>query len=227
MTRSRARPAALRVGSLAELKALKNALRERERLAAEQAAQRAAQAAARAQERQWFARAVGPVTPLAQASRVLHLRQRPAPEPLQRRRDEAQVLVDSMSDELDPTTLLETDDQLSYRRWGIGVDVLRKLRRGAWVVQGQIDLHGHTREQAREALGRFLQEAGKRGWRCVRVVHGKGLGSPGREPVLKAKVRGWLVQRQEVLAFTLAPACDGGAGAVIVLLDSSLPRQAR
>ena len=98
--------------------------------------------------------------------------------------------------------------------------MVKKLRLGHWVVQGELDLHGLTREDAREALVQFLAEAGKRGCRCVRVVHGKGLGSPGRQPVLKGKVHGWLVQRQEVLAFTQARGPDGGAGALIVLLDS-------
>ena len=152
-----------------------------------------------------------------------HLAMPPRPEPLPRQRflDEAQVLLDSLSDEFDPHTLMETDDQLSYSRRGVGPDVLKQLRGGRWSVQGQVDLHGHTRDEAREALGAFLADAGKRGWRCVRVVHGKGLGSPGRQPVLKGKVRTWLVQRQEVLAFAQATGPDGGAGALIVLLDSA------
>jgi DNA-nicking Smr family endonuclease len=107
---------------------------------------------------------------------------------------------------------------------GVAADVLRRLRTGQWAVQGQVDLHGHTRDQAREALTQFLHHAGKQGWRCVRVVHGKGHGSPGRQPVLKGKVRNWLVQRQEVLAFAHARGPDGGAGALIVLLDSGRSR---
>ena len=73
--------------------------------------------------------------------------------------------------------------------------------------------------EAREALVQFLAEATTKGWRCVRVVHGKGHGSPGRLPVLKAKVRHWLMQRLDVLAFIQARGPDGGAGALIVLLD--------
>ncbi len=215
---------AVRAGSLADLGALRSALREQERLRAEQAARAAAEEAARAAQREVFARAVGPVTRLPASGRALHRLPRPAPLPRQRQLDEAAVLRASLSDEFDPMTLLETDEQLAWRRDGIGPDVMAKLRGGAWVVQGQVDLHGCTREQAREALVQFLAHAAKQGWRCVRVVHGKGLGSPGREPVLKAKVRGWLVQRQEVLAFTLARGSDGGAGALIVLLDSTLPR---
>jgi DNA-nicking Smr family endonuclease len=199
------------------------------RLQAErEAAQRAAAAAlAREREHTLFLRTVGEVTPLPQRGQAVIERPRPAPVPRQRERDEQAVLREALSDEFDAESLMETDDQLSYRRSGVGIDVLGQLRRGRWVVQGQIDLHGLTRDEAREALGGFLQGAGKRGWRCVRVVHGKGLGSPRREPVLKGKVRAWLVQRQDVLAFTQARGPDGGAGALIVLLDSAPSRLER
>jgi DNA-nicking Smr family endonuclease len=107
---------------------------------------------------------------------------------------------------------------MSFRRPGIGIDVARKLRRGHWSIQSEIDLHGLRRDDAREALSAFLRDAVTRGVRCVRVVHGKGLGSPGKTPVLKGKVHGWLVQKNEVLAFVQARADEGGAGAVVVLL---------
>ena len=85
-------------------------------------------------------------------------------------------------------------------------------------IQAQLDLHGLRRDEAREHLAAFLREAVRSGLRCVRVIHGKGNGSPGREPVLKAKVRAWLVQKDAVIAFAQAPASDGGHGAVLVLL---------
>ena len=109
-------------------------------------------------------------------------------------------------------------DALSFRRPGIGIDVARKLRRGEWTIQSEIDLHGLRTDDAREALATFLREAVRQGQRCVRVVHGKGLGSPGKTPVLKGKVHGWLVQKNEVLAFVQARGDEGGAGAVVVLL---------
>ena len=96
--------------------------------------------------------------------------------------------------------------------------MLRKLRRGVWVTQAQLDLHGLRRDEAREQLQIFLREAARTGWRCVRIVHGKGNGSPGRQSVLKSKVKGWLVQRLDVLAFVQARAADGGHGALLVLL---------
>jgi DNA-nicking Smr family endonuclease len=111
------------------------------------------------------------------------------------------------------------DDQLSFRRPGIGLDVTRRLRAGHWSIQRQLDLHGLRTDEAREALGEFIRLAHRTGLRCVRVVHGKGLGSPGRMPVLKSRVQRWLVQKKEVLAFVQARPADGGAGALVVLLQ--------
>jgi DNA-nicking Smr family endonuclease len=142
----------------------------------------------------------------------------PAPHPVSRKRDDAAVLQASVSDEIDVESLLDTDESLSYRANGIGPDVLRKLRRGEWSIQSQIDLHGHRVDEAREALAAFLKTALKRNQRCVRVVHGKGLGSQGKTPVLKGKVRAWLVQREEVIAFCQARPAEGGSGALVVLL---------
>jgi DNA-nicking Smr family endonuclease len=207
--------------ALSDLAAIHQVLRERRRVAEEAAARRAAEEAARQREHDLFALTVGPVIPLPHSNLADIVRPRPAPHPRQRELDEAEVLRVSLSDEFDPASLMETDDQLSYRCIGISDEVLRKLRCGVWVVQAQVDLHGMNRDAAREALGAFLNDAGKRGLRCVRVVHGKGLGSPGRQPVLKGKVRSWLVQRQDVLAFTQARGADGGAGALIVLLASA------
>jgi DNA-nicking Smr family endonuclease len=160
---------------------------------------------------------------LPDTGRVLHAKgkAKPAPIPQQSIKDEEAVLLESISDEFDVETLLETDESLAFRRPELGPDVLRKLRRGVWALQGQIDLHGLRTEEAREALSRFLRDAQVRGWRCVRVVHGKGLGSPGKIPVIKDKVKRWLVQSDRVLAFVQARGDDGGAGALIVLLQSS------
>ena len=143
----------------------------------------------------------------------------PAPLPLQHERDAAAALQESLSDEVDVTTLLDTDDHLSFRRPGVGMDVAQKLRKGKWSIQRQIDLHGLRSEEARDALGSFIREAHKQGIRCVRVVHGKGLGSPGKAPVLKDKVHRWLVQKAEVVAFVQAQPAQGGAGALVVLLQ--------
>jgi DNA-nicking Smr family endonuclease len=123
-----------------------------------------------------------------------------------------------LSDDFDADSLLETDEDLSYTRQGIGIDVAKKLRKGHWVIQAELDLHGMRRDQARDALADFLRQCGRTGRRCVRIIHGKGLGSVNKEPVLKKKVRNWLIQKDEVLAYSQATAADGGSGALIVLL---------
>ncbi|MBD9400930.1 Smr/MutS family protein [Comamonas sp. CMM02] len=170
-------------------------------------------------ERNLFTHFVGTVTPLPHADRFEFQQQPPTPRPLQHELDEQRVLHEAMSDEFDVSTLLDVDDQLSFRRSGIGLDVTRKLRSGQWSIQRQLDLHGLRSDEAREALGQFIRLAHRTGLRCVRVVHGKGLGSPGKTPVLKAKVQRWLVQKKEVLAFVQARPAEGGAGALVVLLQ--------
>jgi len=210
--------------SFQELKAIRQQLAEAEARAAQQAAERAAAEKKARAEHSLFARAVGPAQPLRAHGRVVHAPSPVAPQPLQRQRDEQAVLREAISDQFDATTLLHTDEHLSFRRPGIGADVTAKLRRGHWAVQGQIDLHGLRTDAAREALGAFLRDARRAGLRCVRVVHGKGLGSPGKAPVLKAKVHGWLVQKQEVLAFVQAKPLEGGAGALLVLLAGASAR---
>ena len=163
--------------------------------------------------------------PLKKSATPALARARPPALARQRQRDEAAALAESISDAFDVESLLETDDALSFRRRGIGIDVVSKLRRGVWVLQDEIDLHGLRSDAARERVADFVRDSARAGLRCVRVVHGKGLGSPGREPVLKAKVKSWLVQRSEVLAFTHARPADGGHGALIVLLKP-VPRHA-
>lgn len=206
------------VKSLADLKLVK---REIEAQAQHQAALAAELARARLQavsEKNLFIQAAGVVKPLPDKRRVLLKKEPPAPRPMQYEQDEKAVLIEAISDEFDVGTLLDVDDLLSFRRPGIGPDVTRKLRRGDWSIQRQLDLHGLRRDEAREQLSFFIREAHKQGIRCVRVVHGKGLGSPGKAPVLKSRVHSWLVQKQEVLAFVQAKPADGGGGALVVLL---------
>jgi DNA-nicking Smr family endonuclease len=207
-----------RKGINEQLGALKATLEQRAR---EEAARREREAEAARREqaaREQFSRAVGPVQRLPDKGRAVRTPIAVEPIPRQRIADEAQALASSLSDDLDVTTLLDTDADLAFRREGIGPDVLSRLRRGHWSVQRHLDLHGMTREIARDALSQFIRHAERDGLRCVRVIHGKGNGSPGREPVLKGKVRAWLVQKSEVIAFAQASASDGGHGAVLVLL---------
>jgi DNA-nicking Smr family endonuclease len=145
---------------------------------------------------------------------------KPKPIPLQFIRDEQQALVDSLSDHYIPAHEIETGEELLYLRDGHSPDILSKLRRGHWVIQAKIDLHGLISDEARAYVSSFISDCKKRGIRCVRIVHGKGLGSRNREPVLKNKLRGWLMQKDEVIAYAEAKKQDGGSGAVIVLLKA-------
>jgi len=207
--------------SLQDLQAMHKHLAEQQKLAAQQeAARRDAERRAQA-EKNLFVRAAGAVKPISQPPRVRLGPEQPPPIPVQQQLDEQRVLQEAISDEFDASTLLDVDDAMSFRRPGIGTDVTRRLRKGDWSIQRELDLHGLRREDAREALAGFIREAHKQGIRCVRVVHGKGLGSPGKTPVLKAKVQGWLIQKDEVLAFVQARADEGGAGALVVLLKPS------
>jgi DNA-nicking Smr family endonuclease len=215
---------AQRIRGLGELARLREALAQRAQAEANRRREQAdlhRREAAAASEFWAAVEALGDVKPLAPHGRKHHARPPHPPQPKQRQLDERQVLAQSVSDEIDIESLLDTDESLSYRRPGIGPDVLRKLRRGDWVIQSELDLHGHRVDQAREELAAFLKEAIKRGLRCVRIVHGKGLGSKDRQPVLKGKVRAWLVQRDEVIAFCQARAAEGGSGALVVLLRPS------
>jgi DNA-nicking Smr family endonuclease len=206
---------------LAELSAVKKIITEQAEHAATLARQRALDAQRRAARRNLFQNAVGPVTTLSQGKRADLRPTPPEPIPQQQQKDEQQAYLESLSDEVDVTTLLHTDAQLSFRRSGIGPDIAHKLRRGEWAIQRQIDLHGLRTAEAREALSTFIRDAHKQGIRCIRVVHGKGLGSPGKTPVLKDKVHRWLVQKSEVIVFVQASPAHGGSGALLVLLQPS------
>lgn len=215
MTKGVNKPGRLGLNDLATLRARLKA--DTERREAEQKAREEAARVARV-EADVFRTSVGEVKALRERNHVPHKPAPPEPLPVQSQRNDREALEASLSDAFDPDNLLETDDTLSFRRPGIGPDVTRKLRRGVWVPQDRIDLHGLRSDEAREALAEFIRRCVRRGVRCVRVIHGKGLGSPGKEPVLKGKVRSWLVQKEEVLAFVEARGAEGGAGALMVLL---------
>jgi DNA-nicking Smr family endonuclease len=162
--------------------------------------------------------ALAGVRPLARSRRVLPHRSPPPPVPAQTRRDERAALAESLQGPLSEEDALDSGVELTYLREGVPRLALRRLRRGHWVVQDALDLHGMNRVEAAEQVARFLRAAAHRGLRCVRIVHGKGLGSKNREPVLKGKLRAWLAPRDEVLAFCQAPPAQGGSGALLVLL---------
>lgn len=138
--------------------------------------------------------------------------------------DDAAVMRESLSDLFEVDHYLEDDPALNYSAPGVGPDVMKKMRKGHWPVQDELDLHGMNRDQARDALGDFLTKAQQRNHRCVCVIHGRGFGSRGQEPVLKSMVHSWLVQKG-VVAFCQARNNEGGEGALIVLLRAALQPQ--
>lgn len=174
-----------------------------------------------ADEAALFKAAVEDAQPLPDHGKVEPPLPRVFPIPRQRIRDEQQALADSLSDHIAWEDAMETGEELVYLRTGLRRDTLKKLRRGYWVLQAELDLHGMVSVEARQAVNAFIADCGKRGLRCVRIIHGKGLRSKNREPVLRTKVKNWLMQKDEVLAFCQARAVDGGSGAVVVLLKSS------
>jgi len=167
-----------------------------------------------------FRDAVRGTTPIRPAPRVHRHDKAPPPVPVQSLLDGHEAFAESLDGALLEEQSIEVGQEASYLRTGLGRDVLRKLRRGHWVVQDVVDLHGLNRDEARLSLAESLAACLRRGLRCVRVVHGKGLRSPGKAPVLKGKVQLWLMKREDVLAFCEAPRTQGGSGALLVLLRS-------
>jgi DNA-nicking Smr family endonuclease len=170
-----------------------------------------------------FAKAVEDVRPLPQSAPPVHAPKKPHPVPLQSIKDEAAALAQANAARY-PSPMswdlgVDLEEDQSYLRKGANPDLLRKLRRGMWVTQGELDLHHHTQDEAHAAISEFLAVAAVREWRCVRIVHGKGLTSVRKEPVLRGKVRRWLQMREDVMAFCEPKPNGGGSGAVLVLLE--------
>jgi DNA-nicking Smr family endonuclease len=163
-----------------------------------------------------FRSSVGDVKPL---DHDRHEQRRPRPPAIARQRelDERRVLEELDSGAWEPWEM-ETGDELFYKDVGVQDRLIRKLRRGLVPIEAELDLHGMTVSTAKRTVGDFLAQARAGGLRCVRIIHGKGLRSRNKQPVLKGKLDRWLRLRREVLAFCSARPSDGGAGAVYVLL---------
>ncbi len=166
-----------------------------------------------------FRDSVKGVTPLRQERKPPH-RARVRPIPRMSRADDARVRKDMMSLDYDDSEV-ETGEELLFARPGLQHGLMRKLRRGQYVIRAELDLHGMTAAEARVAFGAFVARCQARDLRCVRIIHGKGLSTPGRKPVLKSRLNGWLQRSDAVLAFCSARPQDGGTGAVYVLLKKS------
>lgn len=168
-----------------------------------------------------FHAAIAGATPLKTDKRVAHERPKPSPRPRQRQIDDAAVIVEALHGPFEIDDLLSISETDAFLRTGLARSVLRDLRRGCWSIQAHTDLHGLNRLEAHAEVARFLAEALHSGKRCVRIVHGRGLGSPGREGILRQLVKAWLLRNNHVLAFCHPPASDGGEGALWILLRSA------
>jgi len=165
-----------------------------------------------------LAQAVGPVRRLKQPASLPPQGPRPRPRPRQFDADEAEALQSSRSPALEDVA---AGDQSLYRRPELPLRAFKRLRKGLYAVQDEVDLHHAGIELAGELLRAFLREAREQDLRCVRIVHGKGLRSAGGRAVLRPWVESHLRQRSDVLAYTSAPANQGGTGALLVLLGTA------
>jgi len=215
----------------ADLKSLRDRLKEDERLRAIEQAEREKRERIARERAIEFRSAMEGVKKMPESNRYVYrpvqealLREAPAKRVLSQEEDDALVLQQSLSDMFDVDGLLDDDPTLSYAKDGVGPDVVKKLRKRHWPVQDELDLHGMTRDVARGQVGDFVRRCLRRGVRCVRIIHGVGYGSPNGEPVLRSVVHSWLVQLDEVVAFCVANRADGGSGALIVLLKPALDR---
>ncbi len=165
-----------------------------------------------------FRRAMSDAKPLESEQRVAEPKKKPKPKARFAKADEKEALAESMQADID--SMERANGQgMRFHREHVGRRTMRKLARGRFAVQAEIDLHGMTVAEAKPRLADFIDSCSKQGLLCVRVVHGKGLGSGHRGPVLKNSVNAWLRKWDTVLAFVSARQVDGGTGAVYVLLQ--------
>jgi DNA-nicking Smr family endonuclease len=176
-------------------------------------------------DRDAFLEAVRGAKPIKHSPRAELRTRPPRPVPL-RHADDDLPLRQSGGAVVFHEEQLRDGEALGFLRPGLSRIVIRNLRRGHWPVRGELDLHGFTSEQASAALPAFIAGSINRGRRCVRVIHGKGLRSPGNAPVLKSLVTAWLSASENVVAFCEAPSREGGAGATLVLLAGGRRRTA-
>ncbi len=155
---------------------------------------------------------------------VIPLKNRPQPpkkkkpQPLLRKqnKNETELQPDRLSDHYHP--IEQHDEQLSFARSGLQRSTLKKLKKGYYLIEDRLDLHGYRRDEARQLLQEFIHYAQQRGFRCLIIIHGKGRSGKDERPVLKPLVASWLQQSEEVLAYSSARPKDGGAGALYLLL---------
>ena len=167
-----------------------------------------------------FRQALADAKPLRNTKRAEDVIRKPVPKARFSRADERAALRESLEADVDETEA-HGGESLRFHRPTVGRRTMRRLARGSFSVQAEIDLHGMTVAEAKPRLSEFIESCARDGKLCVRVVHGKGRGSGTRGPVLKQKVNRWLRQWHTVLAFVSTRQVHGGTGAVYVLLRQS------
>lgn len=172
------------------------------------------------EDRRLFRESTKGVKPLRAKKKTTPRKPKPPPRARFSDAEKHAVLEESLRLDLQDGEPFSGED-LWYAKPGVQLALMRKLRRGQFSTRAELDLHGLRSEDARAVVAEFLYEAAQRGFRCVRIIHGKGLGSGPRGPVIKQQLGGWLRQRKNVLAFCSARPVDGGTGALYVLLGKS------
>lgn len=172
------------------------------------------------EERDTFRDAIPGVQRHRQAGRISTRKQLPSTRPARREADEREVIEELLHGDFEPDPI-ESIEALAYRGNGIQDSVWRRLRRGHYRIAAELDLHGLNRKRAYQAVTLFLDECQASDRRCVRIIHGKGHGSPNTGPVIRTLLDGWLRRRKDVLAFCAARPHDGGTGAAYILLRAA------
>ncbi len=175
-----------------------------------------------------FRQAMSGVTPLPDPAPKVRVRKltRLSPEPPGGERsgeedqDTEQVFLRAVQ-EANDLEIFQTNEYVEGGTRAWDTRLLKKLREGGFAVQAELDLHGFSAKEAVERLEEFVQDSCRRGFTCVRIIHGRGKNSPSPVPVLKNGVERWLSRRRSsrfVAAYTSARLVDGGGGAMYVLL---------
>lgn len=164
-----------------------------------------------------FKKSLDDVRPLAQ-DKIAPYRKTPSTQATQRIANEERELEELLSC-ADKMTNFGSGDEIRYLKEGNSSRTLKKLRRGDYEIEDQLDLHGLVAEQAKEETHRFINDCASDKVRAIRIIHGKGINSRGKAPVIKGLLLGWLANNPHVIAACSASTQDGGSGAVNVLLD--------
>lgn len=167
-----------------------------------------------------FRAAMAGVRQREQATHTHTGRKPPPAQPRSREADERAVMHELLYGNFEPD-LADNVEALQHRAPGVQDRVWRRLTRGGYHIDAELDLHGLNRERAYLAVAGFMEECRARDQRCVRIIHGKGLRSTGRGPVIRSLLGGWLRRRNDVLAFCQARPEHGGSGATCVLLRAA------